>query len=161
MSPSAKRCRHRQSLDPLLHRTEMGVALNRMTSCLVVLFTYVLRDDGVTVAVVVSVVQHNGSHVDVGQRMTTSKNSRVIDVYRWSFKSRGRAENQPFTKECATNYQPITNEWLIGSCGCARRTVARRKVDGQQLLHLQLTRVTCRSVVQTATECPGRESNLR
>ena len=98
--------------------------LNWMTVCLVVLVTYALHADGVVVAVVVSVVELNGSHVDVGERMTTSKIRRVIYVPRWSLGSRERAENEPFkikfaenepiTSECAENYQPITNERFLG-----------------------------------------------
>ena len=73
--------------------------------------SYVLHADGAVAAVVLSVDQHNVSHVDVGERMTTSINGRLIYVHRWSFESRGRAENyQPITNECANNYQPITNE---------------------------------------------------
>ena len=45
---------------------------DRMTGCLVVLVNYVLHADRVVVAVVLSVVQHNVSHVDVGERMITS-----------------------------------------------------------------------------------------
>ena len=51
--------------------------------------------------------------------MTTSKNGRVMYVDRLSLGSRGRAENQPITNKCAENYQPITNEWSIGTRGCA------------------------------------------
>ena len=80
--------------------------LDRMTGCLGVLVTYVLHADGVVVAVV---VQHNVSHVDVGERMTTSKNGRLMYVHRWSLESRGRAEN----------IQPITNEWSLESLGRA------------------------------------------
>ena len=112
--------------------------LDRMTGCLVVLVIYVLHADGVVVAVVLSVVQHNVSHVDVGERMTTPKIGRLISVHGWSFESRGRAEkytitneciknDQPFTNECAENYQLITNEWLL---------VSRWPLS---LLHLQLT----------------------
>ena len=75
-------------------------------------------NDGVLVAAVLSVVQHNVSHDNVGERMTTSKNGRVIYVHRWLLGSRERVENQPITikcaenetitNECAENYQPIT-----------------------------------------------------
>ena len=114
------RGRRQRSSDPL----------ERMTGSLVVLVTYVLHADGVVVAVVLSVVQHNISRVDVRERMTTSINGRQIHVLMWSFESRG----------CAEKYQPITKELSLGSRGCARRTVAGRKIDGQHLLHLQLTR---------------------
>ena len=86
--------------------------LERKTGCLVVLVTYVLHADGVIVAVVLSVVQHNISRVDIRERMTTSKNGRQIHVLRWSFESRGRP----------TNYQPITKEWSLGSRECVRRS---------------------------------------
>ena len=67
--------------------------------------------------------------------MTTSKNGRLIYVIRWAFESRGRAEN----------YQPITNEWLLGSRRCAENyfletifvennadVVVRQKQHGRQ-----------------------------
>ena len=41
-----------------------------MTGCLVVLVIYALHVEGIVVAVV---VEHKGSHVEVGERMTTSK----------------------------------------------------------------------------------------
>ena len=41
--------------------------------------------------------------------MTTSKNGRVIYVHQWTLGSRGRAENEPMTVECAEN-EPIINE---------------------------------------------------
>ena len=60
--------------------------------------------------------------------MKISKNGRLIYVHRWSLGSRQRAENQqitnkcaenkPVTKGCAENYQPITNEWSLGTRGC-------------------------------------------
>ena len=40
---------------------------------------YVLHADGVVVAVF-WVIHHNISHIDVGERMTTSKNGRLIYV---------------------------------------------------------------------------------
>jgi len=52
--------------------------------------------------------------------MTISKNGCVPYVHRWTFGSRGRAENEPMTIKCAENetitnecaeyYQPITND---------------------------------------------------
>ena len=80
-----------------------------MIGCFVVLIA-VLHADGVVVAVVLSVVQHNVSPVDDGERMTTSKND-ILD-HRWSLEKRGLAENyQPITNECAENYHPFTNEY--------------------------------------------------
>ena len=77
------------------------------------LVTYVLRaNDGVIVAVVPSVDQHNVSHVDVGERMTNSKNMRGIYVHRWKPGSRERVENEPITIECPEN-EPITNECAV------------------------------------------------
>ena len=52
--------------------------LEQMTSCLVVIVTSVLHVDGVVAAVLLSVVQHNVSHVDVRERMTISKNDCLI-----------------------------------------------------------------------------------
>ena len=106
--------------------------MSRMTGCLVALVTYVLHgNDAVVVAAVVSVVQQNVCHDNVGKRMTTSKNGRVIYVHRWTHGSRGRAENEPMTIKCAENYQPITNvcaekylpitnEWSLRTRGCAK-----------------------------------------
>ena len=77
LSPSAPMCRRRQSLDPPLHRIEMGPARSddwlprRRRHCVLH-----ADGDGVIVAAVLSVLQHNVSHVDVGERMTTSKNGR-------------------------------------------------------------------------------------
>ena len=63
--------------DSPLHRIEMG-ALGRMTGCLVLLVSYALHAGGVVVAVVLSVIQHYGFHVDVGERMTTKKRPSYI-----------------------------------------------------------------------------------
>ena len=75
--------------------------LDRMSGCLVALVTYVLHADGVVVAVVLSVVQHNVSHVDIGEQMTNSKTAVL------------------YTFRSAENYQPITNEWSLESRGRA------------------------------------------
>ena len=106
--------------------------LDRMTGCLVSLVIYILHaNDGVIVAAVLSVFQHNVSHDNFGERMTTSKIRRVIFVHRCTLGSRERAENEPITikcaenepitNECAENYQPITKEWSLGERGCAKK----------------------------------------
>ena len=71
-------------------------------------------NDGFIVAAVLSVVQHNVSHADVGERMTTSKNMRVIYVHRRKLGSRERTENEPITIKCAEN-EPITKECALKS----------------------------------------------
>ena len=71
-------------------------SLSRMTDCLVVIVTYVLHADGVVVAVVLSVDQHNVSHVDVGEQMTTSKNGRLI--------SDAACQNQAFVGKLTIPY---------------------------------------------------------
>ena len=48
-------------------------------------------------------IKKNVSHIDIGQRMTTSKNMRVIYVQRWKLGLRERAENEPITIKCADN----------------------------------------------------------
>ena len=71
-----RRCRH---WDPL----------NRNTGWLVALVTCVLHAENRFVVVVLWVVQHNVSHVDVGERMTTSKTGRLIYVHKRTLGSRG------------------------------------------------------------------------
>ena len=72
---------------------------------LVTLVTYVLHaKDGLIEAAGVSVFQHSvSSHDNVGERMTTSQNSRVIYVYKWALGSRGWVENEPMTIKFSEN----------------------------------------------------------
>jgi len=59
-----------------------------MTGCLVALFTCALHADVGVVVAAFRVVQHYISHVNVGERTTTSKNGCVVSVHRWTLGSR-------------------------------------------------------------------------
>ena len=110
-----RRCRH---WDPL----------NRNTGCLVALVTCVLHAENRFVVVVLWVVQHNVSHVDVGERMTTSKTGRPIYVHKRTLGSRGWVETlQPITtrQPCTVTLQPITTRQT--------RTVTRRYIVTRML----------------------------
>ena len=72
--------------------------------------TSVLHADNRVDVAVLRVVQHNVSHVNVGERLTTSKSGRLIYVHSWMIGSRERAENEPMTIKYAESYQPVTNE---------------------------------------------------
>ena len=88
-------------------------SLDGMTGggCLVALVSCNLHADNRVVVAVLWVVQHNVSHVDVGERMTTSKTGRAIIVYKWTLGSRGWVENEPMTIKCAemlpTNHKVV------------------------------------------------------
>ena len=69
-------------LPGLSRRSRHWDPLNRMTDCLVPLGTYGLHVEAVVVAVMLSLVQHNVNHLDVGERMTISKKGRLIYVHR-------------------------------------------------------------------------------
>ena len=110
-----RRCRH---WDPL----------NRNTGCLVALVTCVLHAEHRFVVVVPWVVQHNVSHVDVGERMSTSKTGRLIYVHKRTLGSRGWVKRlQPITtrQPCRVTLQPITTRQT--------RTVTRRYIVTRML----------------------------
>ena len=91
-----RRCRH---WDPL----------NRNTCCLVALVTCVLHAVNRFVVVVLWVVQHYVSHVDVGERVTTSKTGRLIYVHKRTLGSRGWVETlQPITTRQPTMHGDVT-----------------------------------------------------
>ena len=73
-------------------------SLDGMTGgCLVALVTCIFDADNRVVVAVLWVV----SHIDFGERMKTSKTDRLIYVHSWTLGSRGRAENEPMTIQCA------------------------------------------------------------
>ena len=83
---------HMKCLRILTRRCRHWDPLNRMTGCLVALVTCVLHAENRFIVAVLWVVQHNVSHVDVGERMTTSKTGRLIYVHSWTLWSRGWVE---------------------------------------------------------------------
>ena len=83
-----------------------------MTGCLVALVTCVLHADNRVVVAVPWVVQHNVSHVDVGERMTTSKNGRLRYVHKWTLGSRERAENESMTIKWAEKRVVVRVTWV-------------------------------------------------